>query len=402
MSITPPGIDEGSGEDDLDQAGPIEFRDPVVRKELKKAMVWAGVVLLILGVIVLAEPLLLIFAGIVLAAMLDGGTRLLGRVLPIGRGWRLAIVTLAAVGFVVWTFIYAGTELVAQAERLREAVTAQVDRIFAWANTMHLMDGVDLQSVGGQIMGSLGRLGSAVSSALGVVTSAVMIFVIGIFIAVEPRLYQRGVAWMLPSDSRDRFFRTAERMGFVMRRLMAGRLIGMAVEGVGTWLLLWAGGVPAAALLGILTGLLAFLPNIGAIISGVLIVLAGFSVGVNEGLWAIAVYFIVQIVDGYLIVPYVAKKTVDMAPALVLGAQLLCGALFGLMGLMLADPMVAMIKTGLEQKSDDDQAEAVAEAEALAKEEAETAAAVAAAAMAVAAAPPARKRLFGFRRKRKT
>ena len=68
--------------------------------------------------------------------MLDGGTRLLGRVLPIGRGWRLAIVTLAAVGFIVWTFYYAGTELVAQAERLREAVTLQANRILAWASYM--------------------------------------------------------------------------------------------------------------------------------------------------------------------------------------------------------------------------------------------------------------------------
>ncbi|HYD14687.1 MAG TPA: AI-2E family transporter [Allosphingosinicella sp.] len=395
MTITPPGVQEGDPVE-LDQAGPIEFRDPIVRKELKKAMVWAGVVLLILGVIVLAEPLLLIFAGIVLAAMLDGGTRLLGRVLPIGRGWRLAIVTIAAIGFIVWTFYYAGTELVGQAERLREAVTLQANRILAWANSMHLFEGgIDLQQIGSQVMGSLGRLGSAVSSALGAVTSAVMILVIGIFIAAEPRLYQRGVAWMLPSDSRDRFFRTAERMGHVMRRLMAGRLIGMAVEGVGTWLLLWLGGVPMAALLGILTGLLAFLPNIGAIISGVLIILAGFSVSVDAGLWAIGVYFVVQTVDGYLIVPYVAKKTVDMAPALVLGAQLLAGALFGLIGLMLADPLVAMIKTALEQKSDDDQAEAEAEA---AREREEAAAAVAAMAAAAAAAPPNKRRFWRRRR----
>lgn len=390
MSITPPGIEEGEPVS-LEQAGPIEFRDPVVRQELKKAMVWAGVVLAILGVIVLAEPLLLIFAGIVLAAMLDGGARLLGRVLPIARGWRLAIVTIAAIGFIVWTFIYAGTELVGQAERLKEAVTLQMDRILAWANSVHLMDGgIDVQQIGSQLMGSLGRLGSAVSSALGAVTSAVMIFVIGIFIAVEPRLYQRGVAWMLPRDSRDRFFRTGERMGYVMRRLMAGRLIGMAVEGVGTWLLLLLGGVPMAALLGILTGLLAFLPNIGAIVSGILIVLAGFSVSTDAGLWAIGVYFVVQTVDGYLIVPYVAKKTVDMAPALVLGAQLLAGALFGLLGLMLADPMVAMIKTALEQKSDDDQAEAEA-----ARREAEAAALTAA-----EPEPPGKKRLFPFRRKR--
>src|SRR3546814_7240803 len=76
-------------------------------------------------------------------------------------------------------------------------------------------------------------------------------------------------------------------MAWTLRRLMAGRLIGMAVEGFGTWILLMLGGVPMATLLGVLTGILAFLPNIGAIISGVLIVLVGFSAGVNTGLYAV-------------------------------------------------------------------------------------------------------------------
>lgn len=340
----------------VEQPGPAEMRDPLIRHELKRASVWFGLALLIAAVIFLAQPLLLIFAGIVLASMLDGGTRLLGRVLPIGRGWRLAIVTIAVVAFIVWVFYFAGTELTGQAERLREAITAQINRILAWGNGLGIVQGgAGVQQLGGQIMGSLGRLGSAVSSALGVLASVVMVLVIGIFIAVEPRLYQRGVAWMMPLGSRDRFYNTAENMGFTLRRLMAGRLVGMAVEGIGTWILLALGGVPMAALLGILTGLLAFIPNIGAIVSGVLIVLAGFSVSTNAGLWAIAVYFIVQTVDGYLIVPYVARKTVDLAPALVLGAQLLFGALFGLMGLMLADPIVAMIKVALEEKSRDDE-----------------------------------------------
>jgi predicted PurR-regulated permease PerM len=89
-------------------------------------------------------------------------------------------------------------------------------------------------------------------------------------------------------------------------------------------------------------------------VSGVLIVLAGFSVSTDAGLWAIGVYLAVQIVDGYLIVPYVARRTVDLAPALVLGAQLLFGALFGIMGLALADPIVAMIKTALQRHSHDE------------------------------------------------
>ena len=339
----------------VEKRGPTELRDPIIREELKRASVWFGLGLLILGVIFLAQPLLLIFAGIVLASMLDGGTRLLGCVLPIGRGWRLAIVTIVGIGFVIWTFVFAGQSIAAQAEALRTMVTAQANRVLAWGNALGVVQGgAGMEQLSGQLMGSLGRLGSAVSSALGAVTSFVMILVIGIFIAVEPRLYERGFAWMLPLRSRDRFYRTGSRMGFTLRRLMAGRLIGMAVEGVGTWILLWIGGVPMAALLGILTGLLAFIPNIGAIVSGVLIVLAGFSVSTDAGLWAIGVYVVVQVVDGYLIVPYVARKTVDLAPALVLAAQLLFGALFGLMGLALADPIVAMIKTALEQKSRED------------------------------------------------
>ena len=345
---------EGSG-GHVEKRGPTELRDPIIRQELKRASVWFGLGLLIVAVIFLAQPLLLIFAGIVLASMLDGGTRLLGRVLPLGRGWRLAIVTVAGIGFVIWTFVFAGQSIAAQAEALRTMVTAQANRVLAWGNALGVVQGgAGMEQLSGQLMGSLGRLGSAVSSALGAVTSFVMILVIGIFIAVEPRLYERGFAWMLPLRSRDGFYRTGSRMGFTLRRLMAGRLIGMAVEGIGTWILLWIGGVPMAALLGILTGLLAFIPNIGAIVSGVLIVLAGFSVSTDAGLWAIGVYVVVQVVDGYLIVPYVARKTVDLAPALVLAAQLLFGALFGLMGLALADPIVAMIKTALEQKSRED------------------------------------------------
>lgn len=58
----------------------------------------------------------------------------------------------------------------------------------------------------------------------------------------------------------------------------------MALEGVFTFVMLTLGGVPMAALLGLITGLLAFLPNIGAMVSGVLMVAVGFSAGNGEGL----------------------------------------------------------------------------------------------------------------------
>ena len=342
-----------------EEPGPSEFRDPFVRQELKRAAVWFGVGLAIVGTIVLAHPLLLILGGVVFAAILDGGTRLLGRVLPIPRGWRLLIVSLAALAFIVGTVWLAGVQLTAQAAALRDTLALQVNRIVAAAADYGLASGpVDPQQLMSQLMGSLGRLTSAVTSVIVGFTDLVMIIVIGLFIAVEPRLYERGVAWMLPLDSREAFYKTSARMGATLRRLMAGRLVGMLVEGVGTWILLVAGNVPMAALLGLLTGILAFLPNIGAILSGLLIILVGFSAGVETGLWAIAVYAIVQVVDGYLIVPYVARRTVDLAPALVLGAQLIFGALFGILGLALADPIVALLKVALERRAEDEAEEA--------------------------------------------
>ena len=334
--------------------GPNELRDPVTRHELKRAFAWVVVVGGVALLIFLSQPLLLIFGGVVFAAMLDGGTRLLGRVLPVPRSWRLMIVCVAVLVFLAWVVFLTGSTLADQAETLRATVTAQFQRLMAFANAQHLVDSSvngSTSEIGKQVMGSIGRVTSAVSTVVGAITSGVMIAVIGVFLAMEPRLYERGVAWMFPVDRRLHLYATLQAMGHTLRRLMAGRLVGMAVEGLGVWLLLMIGGVPMAALLGVLTGLLAFLPNIGAIVSGILIIAVGFSGGTDMGFYALGVYLAVQIVDGYVIVPMVARRSVDLAPALVLGAQLLLGAAFGLLGLMFADPVVAMLKVGLERGS---------------------------------------------------
>jgi predicted PurR-regulated permease PerM len=347
--------------DRTEQPGPADFADPLTQRELLRAAVWIGLAAAVIMLWFLAQPLLLIFGGLVFAAILDGGTRLLGRVLPIGRGWRLLIVTLTGFALIAWTFYYAGATIGAQVETLRIVVQNQANNLLSWGRSVGIITGGNqMANLGQQLMGSLGKLTSAVGSALGAISSLAMIVVIGIFVALEPRLYERGFAWMLPMNRRERFYQTSQRMGFAMRRLMLGRMVGMVVEGVGTGVAAWAVGIPMAALIGIITGLLTFMPNIGAIISGVLLVLVGFSAGFDTGIWAIAIYLVVQTVDGYVIVPMVAKRAVDLAPALVLGAQLLFGALFGILGLALADPIVAMVKVLLEEKSEHAAEEAAA------------------------------------------
>ena len=331
----------------VERPGPAEFRDPHVRREMQKAAVWFGMALLIVGAVVLAQPLLLIVGGAIFAVLLDGGTRLLGRVLPIPRGWRLLLVILLGLGFIAWVFWFAGTTIAAQAETLRLVVTAQFNRLLEFAASLGFVPNGRADNLGSPLLGSVGRLTSAVGSAIGALTSAVAMFVIGIFLAAEPRLYDRGVAWMLPLRNRAGFYRIAEHVGFTLRRLLFGRLVGMLFEGVFTWIMLSLGGVPMAALLGLLTGVLAFIPNIGAITSGVLMVAVGFSAGPQQGVWALVVYFLVQNIDGYLVLPYIARRTVDLAPAIVLAMQLLMGALFGILGVLFADPILAALKVVL-------------------------------------------------------
>lgn len=336
----------------IEQPGPSELRSPLVQHEIKRAGVWIAMAVAVALLALLAQPIMLILGALVLATMMDGGTRLLGRILPVGRGWRLTIVLLSILLFLAYTFYLTGASLAAQAQAMRTIIETQATRIGGWMQQLGVTTTPnDFKSLATQAFNSIGRVTAAVGTVMGAVTSGVMMLVLAIFIAVEPRLYERGVAWMLPMSTRLSFYNVVDRMGWTLRRLMFGRLIGMAVEGVGTWLLLLAGGVPMAGLLGILTGLFAFLPNIGSIISGVLIVLVGFSAGVDAGIYAFFVYLVVQIVDGYLIVPMVAKRATDLAPALVLAAQILFGALFGIMGLFLADPIVAMIKVYLEERS---------------------------------------------------
>lgn len=334
-------------------SSPTRISDAEMRFEAKRAFVWTSVIGLSILAVYISQSLLVIFGAMVFASMIDGGARLLGRALKIARMWRVAIVLLLTVLFLFWLVNYAGSQISREAAQLPQIVEAQLGHAIAWLDGQGFaIQQSDFQNLAGNLMSGVGTVTRAISGILGGLTTILLVGIIGIYIAMEPDLYERGVAWMLPKQRRSDFYITASRMGATMRRLMAGRLIGMVFEGVFTWALLSFYGVPMAVLLGILTGLLAFIPNLGALIAGVLMVLVGFSGGTDMGLYTIFVYFLVQTFDGYVIIPLIAKKTVDLAPALVLAAQLIMGILFGVIGLFLADPLLAMIKVMLERRAE--------------------------------------------------
>ncbi len=335
------------------RSSPTSITDTQLRFEAKRAFVWTVVIGLVILAVYISQSLLVIFGAMVFAAMIDGGARLIGRALKIARLWRVAIVLLLTVLFFVCLATYAGSQISQEAAQLPQIIEEQLGQAIVWLDGQGFaIDQKDVQNLAGNLMSGVGTVTRAIGGILGGLTTLLLVGIIGIYISVEPDLYERGFAWMLPKHRRSDFYITASRMGATMRRLMAGRLVGMVFEGIFTWVLLSFYGVPMAALLAILTGLLAFIPNIGALIAGVLMVLVGFSGGTDMGIYTIFVYFLVQTFDGYVIIPLIAKKTVDLAPALVLAAQLIMGILFGILGLFLADPMLAMIKVMLERRAE--------------------------------------------------
>lgn len=341
-------------------SSPSRIADPRARHEFARAFIWAVTIGAVVLTVYISSALLALFGAMVFASMIDGGSRLLGRVLPIARGWRVGIVLLATTAFLVWLAYFAGSTISQEAAQFPAIIERQLNTLVGWARQQGFDISMErVQSYAGGMSSGLGTVTRAVGGILGGLTTTLLIAIIAIYVALEPKLYERGMAWMLPEEKRGGFFETAKRMGFTMRRLMAGRLIGMAFEAAFTYVMLaWVapifvgGPVPMAALLAILTGVLAFVPNLGAIISGVLMILVGFSGGADMGIYTIAVYLLVQNIDGYIIVPMIAKKTVDLAPALVLAMQLIMGILFGILGLLLADPLLAMIKVALERRAE--------------------------------------------------
>jgi predicted PurR-regulated permease PerM len=117
----------------------------------------------------------------------------------------------------------------------------------------------------------------------------------------------------------------------------------MSTIGILTTIGLWILGIPLAPTLGLLTGILAFIPNFGPILSAIPPMLLGLMISPMDAVYVILLYIIVQAIESNIVTPQVQKRTVSMPPVLGMVGQLLFGVFFGFLGLLLATPLVASI-----------------------------------------------------------
>ena len=300
----------------------------------------------------LAPTLLLIFSGLLFGVLLDACARGLAYVLPIARGWRVAIVAVVLAGAAIAGLVWGGYSLAMQIGGLLELLDRQITVLRQQMESVGLgprrLSGGQAETLRELILPDVqtltGHAQTALGAIFGLVTSAVLIVFVGLFVAANPDLYRRGALHLVAPSRRARVGEVMDAAAEMLRWWLLGQIATMALIAVTTWLVLWMIGLPGAFVLGLLAGLLNFIPYLGPILGGIPIFLSAMPHGGEMLLWVMGAYFLVQTLEGYVIAPMIQGRAVDLPPALTLSALVLAGALFGALGIALATPMLAVIR----------------------------------------------------------
>lgn len=315
-----------------------DFRAVVVRSTL--------IVLLLVGLAMLLVPLsgvlMLIFASVLIAVLIRSAA------MPF-RALRLpesisVLLGLAAIIALLWLCGWMfGPQLGAEFRNVAAQLPGAIDSAEAWLGHQSWGDSVtgatpDLQSI-------FGRALSVAFGAVGAVTNLVLVLIAAIYLALQPGTYLRGVERLFPKAQGERVASALSASGRALRLYLLGQLFTMTVVGTLVGVGLTIVGIPSAAALGVIVGLMNFIPLIGPFIGAVPGVLLAFAQGPDAALAAVAVYFVAQQLEGNVLTPLVQRWAVSIPPALLLFALAGLGALFGVVGVIVAAPLAVVLYT---------------------------------------------------------
>jgi len=311
-------------------------------------LVVVSVVLLLLLIWYAADLLMLVFAAVLISILLRTFSEFLVQKTRMGHGLALAVVSIALVLAIVGTAWLVTGRIASQMQQFRlllpQAVQSVTDYMgqYAWGRNaidslVRLFDSISTR--GGTVITQL--LGLA-STTLGVVVNILIVFIMGLYLASQPDLYARGLKHLVPARHRVRVGEVLDVIEDALRRWIMGRFGLMLINGLLTAIGLWILGVPLAFTLGLLAGLLNFVPNFGPWIAAIPAVLIAFLQGPQQALFVAILYFVLQSVDGYFLTPLVDRRSVELPPVLTITAQVLMGLAFGFLGILLASPLAAV------------------------------------------------------------
>lgn len=357
--------------------GPADDR-VLARNDLAWAISVGGIGVVLFAALLLftwafAATLFLIFAGVLLGVALTAMANMLGRVVNLPHSLRLTIVGLALAGMLSGILFLGGATIAQQTTVLTNTIKSQLVNLKAFLEKngvdTSLFDFGSLNATSPDSSapatppahnlpsaGTIASSGGAIFSQslkliLGTVSAVGNFFIVlflGLAFAVQPGVYRNGLLFMAPARHRARATVIIDRISWTLERWLIAQIITMAAVFFVTWVGLAIIGIPSSFILGIQAGLLAFIPTVGAILGGLIVVLASLASGWVAALSAFILFLGVHALESYVLTPIIQRQALDIPPATLFGFQILLGVVFGIWGLALALPLMAIAKVMID------------------------------------------------------
>jgi len=354
------------------------------RRHARNDLAWAisvggistvGFAALLLFAWYFAATLFLIFAGMLLGVALNAMTNMLGRLVRLPHSLRLTIVCLVLAGLLAGVVFLGGATIAQQATALSDTIKSQLVGVKAFldrngidtsyfdlgnpgpagtSSTPATPGGAPAHTLPGA--GALASSGGAIVSQtlkllLGTVSAAGNFFIVlflGLTFAAQPGVYRKGLLFMAPARHRAGVTVIVNRIGETLERWLIAQMITMAAVFFVTWIGLTIIGIQSSFILGIQAGLLAFIPTVGALLGGLIVVIASLASGWVAGASAFALFLVIHVLESYILTPIIQRQALDIPPATLFAFQILLGVVFGIWGLALALPLMAIAKVMIE------------------------------------------------------
>ncbi|MCA1801775.1 MAG: AI-2E family transporter [Rhodothermaceae bacterium] len=309
------------------------------------------------------NALLMAFAGVILAIVLGGLAALIQKYTPLSRTWSLVsvgtILLLLIAGF---SFLF-GAQIASGFDELTQKLPQQIsdlrDTVREWPMGEHFVgseSGADSGSVENDGNGESeegkesnvpegtgGMIFDIGVSLVNMLSNLSLIVIIGIFFAINPTIYKKGIVLLFPKSKSDRIHEALDTAGNALWHWISGQFIAMIFVGVTVTIGLMIIGVPLAIVLGFIAGVFDFVPIIGPIFAFFPALLLALSVSPQAALYTGVLYLVVQQIEGNLLTPLIQKKMVSIPPAMIILSVVAFGLVFGITGVILATPLAVVV-----------------------------------------------------------
>lgn len=347
-----------------------------------------------------SATLFLIFAGILLGVALNALTALFGRVMGGPHALRLTMVCLLLAALLGGIVFLGGSTIAEQTKVLSTTLKSQIVNVKSFlerhgvdtsyldfgglgsevdaaakpdagtkppspaataeTKTNNLPSASAFASSGGAIVSQTLKI---ILGAVGALGNFFIVLFLGLAFATQPGVYRKGLLHLTPKQHRAPMTEIVDRISDTLQRWLIAQMITMVVVGGVTWIGLMLIGVPSAFILGVQAGLLAFIPTVGALLAGLIVVLASLASGWVAAASAFVLFLGVHAMESYVLTPILQRQALDIPPATLFAFQIMLGIVFGVWGLALALPVLAIVKVVIDfLREDNDEATPVAKA----------------------------------------